>query len=134
MVLVFKLLDEVKDVNSFVEVDRKRIVKGNATPVYFRLMQDKSDSEKDLLRFIPQAGATVTVKFNHIDSEKVLVRSATMPYADDRSIWKVDLLTTDSNIAHDDMHVTLTQGSSVEDVLAISSIVVIDPGQGNQFC
>lgn len=134
MVLVFKLLDEVRDFNTFVEVDRKKIVKGNPTSVYIRIMQDKSDTEKALLRFIPQSGATVTVKFNHIDSEKVLIRPATMPYPEDRSIWKVDLLATDTNISYSDIYVTLTQGSITEDVLAASDLVVLDPGQGRQFC
>ena len=136
MILMFKHLEEVKDVNSFVQVDNKRIVKGNATALYFRIVQDKSEIEEHLapLRYISILGATATVKFNHIDTNKVLTRVATQPFADDRSIWKIDILSTDTNVAFDSMSLTLTEGSNVINILAGSSLSAVDTGSGKLFC
>lgn len=137
MVLVFKFLEEVKDVNTFVEVDRKKIVKGNATTLYFRFLQDKTEIEDHLphLRYVPQSGASVSVKFDHIDSEKVLTRTATLAFSsDDRSIWKIDILSTDLNIAFNSMSVTLTEGTNTQSVLPHSDLIVVDPSDGRLYC
>ncbi len=134
MILMFRLLQEVKDVNSFIEVDRLKLVKGNPTSLYFRLVQDKDAAQTEKLRYIPQSGSAVTVKFNNIDSNKVITRVATQPYAsDDRSIWKVDVLATDQ-IAFDSMSATLTEGGSTYSLVAASDISAVDTGDGRFFC
>lgn len=137
MVLVFKFLDEVKDANSFMEVDGLSIVKGNKATIYFKLVQNKQDVGQGLenIRYLPSSAATVLVKFDHIDSDKVLLRPATMPFPlDDRSIWKVDILSTDTSVAFNSMSVTLTDGSDILTVLPASDLVVVDPSEGRFYC
>jgi hypothetical protein len=137
MVLVFKFLEEVKDVNTFVEVDRRKVIKGNSTTLYFRLLQDKSEIEDHLphLRYIPQSGASISVKFDHIDSEKVLTRTAVLAFpSDDRSVWKVELLSTDLNIAFNSMSVSLAEGTNIQSILPHSDLIIVDPGDGRLYC
>ena len=137
MAIIFNFLEEVKDVNSFVEVPRLKLIKGNAQTIYFRLVQDRSGVEEHLaqLRYVPASGATMSVKFNHIDSNKVLTRTATLAFSpDDRSIWKVDVLATDKDIAFDSMEVTLTEGALVRSIPAGSDLLVEDTGSGRFFC
>lgn len=96
---VLPLID-VQGVNDFVYASQIEMTQGDATDVYFQLV----DGEKNLsqhgynppgLRYLPQAGATLQVTFINIDDASKVVRFATQPYAQDQSIWKISLLSTD---------------------------------------
>ena len=132
MVLIFKLLDDVKDVNNFTKVESLQLVRGNAADVYFRLEQEIPNRSD--LRYLPQSGATVQVTFDHIDSGKVVSRVAVQPFpSDDRSVWKVSILATDM-LAFNTMQVVLTEGSTVRTVIGRSILQTLETGSRKQFC
>jgi hypothetical protein len=137
MKIVWKFLGYVCDYNSFAELDQLTLVKGNAETVYFRLVQEQQGDQSDRLadlRYIPETGATLEVKFNHIDTNAVITRYATMAYPnDDRSIWKIDILSTDK-IALNSMTATLTEGANVRKLSSGSRLVSEDSGSGKFFC
>lgn len=117
MNISLKFLDSVQNVNSFDEVNTFSLIQGNAYELHFRLFRDG-------LRYVPAVGATISVKFDNIDTNKVITRSAAMAFsADDRSIWKVLVLATDS-IAPNSMSATLTEGSTVTKLVVNSSLLV----------
>lgn len=133
MILKFKILSQASSVNSFYEVDTHKIVNGNATSIFFRLIQDRSEINQDALRYIPESGAQVSVTFNHIDASKVITRVATQPYTQDTSIWKVDILATDQ-LSFNTMAVTITEGSNIRTIMPSTTISVIPTGSGQFFC
>lgn len=136
MKIVWKFLGYVCDVNNFAELDQVTLVRGNAETLYFRLVQEQQSDQDDRLsdlRYIPEVGATLEVKFNHIDTNAVITRFATMAYpADDRSIWKIDILPTDK-IAFNTMTAALTEGAKVTQLSAGSRLNVDEPGTGGKF-
>jgi hypothetical protein len=63
---------------------------GETTSLYFRLV----DLDRDGIRYIPDALATMSVTFPALDDLAVITLNATFPFADDRSIMKVDIAST----------------------------------------
>ena len=134
--LMFKILEDVKDSNNFYEVDQYELIPGNPDTLYFRFISSKSqDSEDQIsdLRYIPASGSTVTVTFDHIDSNKKIVRAASLAFsADDRSIWKVSILATDT-IALNSMNVVLTEGGVNKTILPKSRLKSTPTGSERFF-
>jgi hypothetical protein len=87
-----KLLTNVGSVNLYDVVDQVSLRQGNPDSVYLRLWQSDKDD-----RYIPATGASLTVNFLRSNSvgqtpvNQTVSVPATNPYADDRSIWRVDL-------------------------------------------
>ena len=136
MKIVMKLLEGVFSENSFCEVASFEYVKGSQESLYFRLTQEKSSICKDCdhVRYLPKStpAPTLTIKFDSIESERVVTKVATMPFPlDDRSIWKVDLIPTDtiSGIAS----ATLTEGSKITQISLKGRLFITTPGD-NQIC
>lgn len=135
---VFKLLEDVQSANSFYEVDEFELISGNPTTLYFRLItvrnKDLEDQISDL-RYLPAVGATMTVEFVHIDSNKSISRVATQAFpSDDRSVWKVDILATDK-IAFNSMKVILTEGSVSKTIFPASKLSSSSSdGSGKYYC
>jgi hypothetical protein len=128
MKLCFKLLDSVSSVNDFEETLKLDLVAGNPGTVYFRLINKDKDSEQ---RYIPASGATVAVKFNHIDSNKVISRVAANPFVDDKSIWSIPIQVSDA-IATGTMEVTLTEGAVARKLVPLSDLSQ-EPVDGKRF-
>lgn len=89
MKLSAKLLKNVENVNNFQYADQWDIAEGSSYRLYFQLI----DTLKDGLRYISQATLidAVTVTFLSIDTSTQIVKTAIQPYADDKSIWYIDL-------------------------------------------
>lgn len=95
---MLKSLDSVTSYNSFCEIKTLEVVNGNQTDLYFRIIQKNSTSCEDCdnLRFLPSSAATLQIMFENLDEALQITRYATMVYPnDDRSIFKVTLLSTD---------------------------------------
>lgn len=88
MRLSCKFLKNVADVNNFQYADQWDIAEGSAQELYFQVI----DKNKEDLRYISQAGSfDIDVTFLDIDTDAEIVITATKPFADDKSIFKVDL-------------------------------------------
>lgn len=88
MRLSCKFLKNVADVNNFQYTDQWDIAEGSAQELYFQVI----DKNKEDLRYMSQANVfSVDVTFLDIDTDEEIVITATKPFADDKSIFKVDL-------------------------------------------
>ena len=92
MKLSAKFLKNVVNVNTFQYVTQWNISEGSAHELYFQVI----DEHKEDIRYMPQdAPFVVTATFSSIDDNSIIVKTATQPFADDSSIWKIDLLATE---------------------------------------
>jgi hypothetical protein len=89
MKLSAKLLKNVANVNCFQYVSQWDIAEGSAQRLYFQIV----DKLKNDLRYLSQATLidSVTVTFLSIDETTEIVKSATQAWADDKSVWYIDL-------------------------------------------
>lgn len=132
---MFRMLENVKDYNTFREVASFEHVNGNQQDVYIRLTQKESDAATDSndLRWLPSSGATLTFKFDSLDSALAISRPGTMAFpADDRSVWKVTLLSTD--VLNGAISVVLTDGGQSETLLLDGRFVVSSADSNRFFC
>lgn len=136
MLLGARLLSGVNSVNNFIFTPNYEASAGNAFDLYFQLT-DREQHKTDQgfspagLRYIPGAGATVSVTALNLDASKVLTRTATKPFAGDTSIWKVSFLASDPLTGTISLKITLVEGGVVRTV-AIQAAVLVD-GQ-NEVC
>jgi PDZ domain-containing secreted protein len=89
MKLSAKFLKNVANVNTFQYADQWDMAEGSAQRLYFQIV----DKLKDDLRYMSQATVidSVTVTFLSIDDDAEIVKTAVQPFADDKSIWYIDL-------------------------------------------
>lgn len=134
MRLSFVYLKNVCNVNDYTEVDKLELQAGNPGEIYIQLVDLDKPQECGFLRYIPASGATVTAKFNHIDSNAVINRAAVQQFAaDDRSIFKIPVLATD-RIAPNSLTLTLTEGANVYTIKATGELVVSSQDSQRYFC
>lgn len=88
MKLSAKFLKNVANVNCFDYVSQWDIAEGSAQRLYFQLV----DKHKDDLRYLTQATViSLTLIFPSIDEDVEITKTATQAFADDKSIWYIDL-------------------------------------------
>lgn len=132
---MFRLLENVKDSNSFREVTSFEHVNGTQQDLYIRLIQKMADSQPGEcpLRWLPSSGATINFKFDSLDQANVIERAGVMVYpTDDRSVWKVTLLATDKISGN--VTVTLTDGGQTETLLLDGRLIVSSTDSDRFFC
>lgn len=79
------------------------------------------------LRYCPQAGSTLSIKFKSIDSAKEFSRSASQPFAGlDASVWRVPVLATDPLLGTVNLTATLTEGGVTRTFSIPAGILVGD--------
>lgn len=118
MLLSARFLNDVANVNSFEYAQVGQFTEGEATSIYFQLIDASLDGALKGFapagrRYIPATGATLSVVVNSIDDGKKITRVATNPFPDDRSIWKLDFLATDTISGTASLQLTLTEGAVV---------------------
>lgn len=98
MLLGAIMLKSVQNVNSFQRNTQTVIRQGNPTTIYFQLVDlEQTDTYGQPLRYVPASGASITATINSINSANVVSRLASQPYSsDDRSIWSLNILSSDS--------------------------------------
>lgn len=132
---MIRLLENVKDFNTFRPVEQFEHVNGSQQDLYFQIVQvpaDHSPGDEDI-RWLPSSGATLQFKFDDIDQANVITRSGIMAYPiDDRSIWKVTILSTES--ISGSVTATLTDGGLTETLLLDGRLIASDADTGRFFC
>lgn len=118
MLLSARMMDNVASVNAFNQVNQIRFGQGDALSFYFQLVDANLDRPEQGYspagrRYVPLAGATMSVVLDNIDDARKVTRTATQPFAQDPSIWMVQLLSTDTVRGTTNMKMTLTEGTKV---------------------
>lgn len=94
MKLSVKTLTNVDGLNAFKYTENWTVHSDGATGENISLYFQIVDKDRENIRYIPSVSATMQVVFPALDDTKVISVAATFPFADDRSIMKVDLLST----------------------------------------
>lgn len=132
---IVKILDNVRNVNDFDEVDEITLIRGNQTDLYFRLMFRRYDKDGEISdqRYIPQgAPFSVAVQFDNLSQQFHVRRTASKPFADDSSIWKVTILPQDQ-IMFNSMRVVLTEDSKQVAFIVETDLATEDTGDRRRF-
>jgi hypothetical protein len=129
MVLSARILNNVASANSFDWADQAEFTQGDTVDIYFQLIDTTVDKAvKGFVpggrRYIPAAGATLSVKLDNIDDAVALTRSATQPFSGDLSIWKLTILATDAIVGTCALALTLTEGAKVTRGRAEAAVLI----------
>lgn len=135
MRLGIRLLDDMLSVNSFRVAEEFYHINGNSQTMYFQLVSiTDACAEPVYNRYIPDDLAELSIKFLHIDSNKEIIRVATMAFPlDDRSIWKVDIAAGDS-LAPDSVVATLTEGGVAQKLIFVGTFRTVATDVDRFFC
>lgn len=121
MVLSFRFLTDVASVNSFEATTTLEINQGDQQDVYFQLIDRSIDRTEQGFnpagrRYMPAAGATLVATLTNLDTGPSIsqsnafdsiaprinptlpsnvVRTCQQPFAQDSSMWKIPILSTD---------------------------------------
>ncbi len=131
----FRLLDNVKDFNTFTEVEQFEHVNGSQQDIYIMLVQVPANTQPadELNRWLPSSGATLQFIFDNLDSAVKITRSGIMAFpTDDRSIWKVTILA--SEIISGSLTVQLTDGGQTETLTLDGRLIASNADSGRFFC
>lgn len=113
MLVNAKLINSDAELNDFFELAALEYVPGEQFDIAIRLFDRQSG-----LRYIPASGATMEMKFTDVDDNTITLTASEID-AEDRSMWKVTMSTTNSALlASSNFTVELTEGA----VLKISKI------------
>lgn len=118
MKLSARMLQDVQSVNSFEFTDVLEFGEGDLPAIHFQLIDSTLDkAEKGYFpsgrRYMPAVGATLTATLWSVDASKTITRACTQPFAQDPSVWRLQLLTGDSIVGFRDLRITLTEGTVV---------------------
>lgn len=120
MLLSARMLSDVNNVNSFDYTTNVSWTVGDTTTVYFQLIDASKNIPSSMyqpspagLRYMPAAGATLSVTLQSIDDDKTITRAASQPFSQDPSIWALSILATDTLSGTFDLQLALTQSSVV---------------------
>jgi hypothetical protein len=118
MLLSLRTLQSATSANDFSYADEAEWTAGDTFNWYFQLVDLSRDRAIDGFkpegrRYMPAAGATLTVLFGNIDDAKKVTRAATQPYPLDPSIWRVSVLAADPIQGTIDATLTLSEGGVV---------------------
>jgi hypothetical protein len=115
MLLTARILINVASVNVYTHADVAEFTEGDGPAIYLQLVDASVDKDKRPAgrRYVPAAGATLQVVVHNIDASKSVTRFATQPYAQDPSIWMLQLQATDPIKGTASLKLTLTEGVQV---------------------
>jgi len=131
---VAKILDNVRNVNDFNEVGEIHLTRGNSTDLYFRLFTERSNGDnEELQRYIPQGTSIqVDIRFDNLDQEYDIRRTAIAPFAGDNSIWSIPILAQDQ-LMFNGMRVTLTEDNKKTTFIVETDIAAEETGDRRRF-
>lgn len=115
MLLSCRFLNKVADVNTFSYTNQLNFTQGDTTTVYLQVVDASIDLPTEgfnppYRRYMPQAGATLKVTLDNLNTSKKIVRFATQPFPLDPSIWSFPILATDQLVGTVSILLQLTEG------------------------
>jgi hypothetical protein len=128
--IVIRLLDDVQSVNSMELATEVSTAAGDPLVVNLQLVNHtrlSCDENSPAVRYIPAAGATLTVVCENIDNSKRVTKIATQPFAQDGSIWRIDLTPQDTLKMRGTITLsyTLTEGTRTISGRLLAAILVM---------
>jgi len=126
----YKFLSNVCSVNQYEQVRELRFIKGNQQKIFFQLCKDDR-------RYMPEGDTNaVIVSFDSLDDDLKIERSASQPYADDKSIWCVIIGAGDC-IGYDAMSISVVETVGGMDTTICfqqeGELVIVPKGQDKGF-
>lgn len=127
-----KILKNVAGVNNWAYANQASVQEGQANEIYFQIVDwdqipgtDKSIALPDApLRYIPQGTVvTLSASFPSIDSAQEFSVVGTQPFPDDKSIWKVTLLSNQVPKSGN-FKIKLTEDGNSKNILAKNALSV----------
>jgi hypothetical protein len=100
MLLSARFLNDVVSVNSMEIANSLEMYAGDDQTFYFQIVDLSLDRAEQGFspagrRYMPPAGSTLVVTLMNVDDAKVVRRYASIPFAQDPSIWSIPLLASD---------------------------------------
>jgi hypothetical protein len=116
MLLSARLLKDVNGANSFEATDEISWTEGDQLDLYFMLVDASLDLSNQGFyppgrRYIPAAGAILSVRLDNVDANMQVRRMASQPFPLDGSIWKVSILSSDHIRGTPQMWLNLIEGT-----------------------
>lgn len=134
MKLALVALKNYNNINSFQEVSEISLQQGNPSTLYFRLVDLDQSKDGNHFRFVPASGATMTVTLNNIDLNKIVTKVASMAAsADDRSVWSIPILESDS-FSKNSLEATLINNGVTYKIYFVSEVSQEPSGSDRFFC
>jgi hypothetical protein len=102
-------------VNDFSYVTEVRFTQGDVVNIYFQLVDKNKDDglKPPYRRYMPASAATLVVTIKNINDSATLTKTATQPFTQDPSIWRISLTAADSVSGTFSLQLALTEGSVV---------------------
>jgi hypothetical protein len=118
MLLSARVLQDVANANSFEYGSEICWTEGDTLNIYFQLIDASLDTPLQGFspagrRFVPATGATLEITLENLDDGKKLTRLATQPFANDGSIWALQVLASDKIRGTPQARFKLTQSTVV---------------------
>jgi hypothetical protein len=131
MLLSARPLKDVQSVNSFRYANQLQFTEGDVLTVYFQLVDASLDRADEGFnpagrRYMPAAGAVLTVTVDSNNAAKKITRSATQPYVQDPSIWALSVLSTDTIRGTLPLKVSLNEAGKITNAL-VNNFFMIGP-------
>jgi hypothetical protein len=101
MLLSAQILSDVADVNRYRVIPQVEARAGSTIEVYLRLVNREADKELNPpgRRFIPAPNSTLIVNLRSVYARKQLAYQCSIPFPEDRSIWKFVISANDGRFA-----------------------------------
>lgn len=131
MLLSAMFLVDVGGVNVFKEVGVIHMTEGDSLDVYLQLRDMSVNTATEGFnppgrRFIPAAGATLQVVIDALDNAKKIVKTCVQPYAQDPSIWRFTITSSDKIAGTKTLKLQLAEGPKVTRGVVQPAILVAD--------
>lgn len=123
------ILDETSLLNDLKPKNQAEIIPGETAVVIFQLIDQLkvSSDSKWGQRYIPASGATLEATIKSLNSANTIVKGATQPFPDDKSIWQFTLTSAETqSMGGINMTLTLTEGASVRKAL-MNNVIIVAP-------
>jgi len=129
MLLSARFLNQVSSVNSFEYASNAQWTAGDTVSLYIQLVDLTLDRAVQGYmpagrRYMPADGATLQVTLTNIDDAVQIQRFAVQPFANDPSIWRVDILSTDPIQGTCDVLLALVEGSNKTNGRVVGGVLI----------
>lgn len=131
MLLSARAFLDVQNVNSFRYTNNIRFTEGDALTFYFQLIDASLDLGSEGFypagrRYCPAAGAVLTVTLDSVNAAKKITRVATQPFAQDPSIWAVNITASDPLRGTIPLKLNLVEGAKVTNAV-VNNFLMVGP-------
>lgn len=133
MKLGARMLDPNSTLNNLKYMNQLSVSPGSTMTVMFQLVDLNTIQEANRFgnRYMPDDGAGLTVNITSVVDANSLEKTASQPFADDKSIWQFTLSALEtSDLSGTNMKLTLTEGLDISIGIA-KQVLIAEPADGS---